>query len=242
MDKIKNYFTFQKWFYYLDPDICYDTNIIKINHHSIGLILNKNDRIIHLLYKIFNDLRKGKTSLMYYLHLLSNVHQERNINNLVEFTDFLHKKENYELLKENYENKTIVYIIQQYSPNKKYDQFEIYRVTILDKKIRVIYFVNSYNCDKKTAEIYKCIKKYLINFIDTYVIDRLHYYNYNLDIDVHYENGYIKTCKVFNVTPPKFRTIVYPDCTDQRSLLTSTMIIPSEQFINFTGTQKIIQI
>ena len=89
MDKLNKLFQFTKWYYYLDEEVCYKTNIIKIKSSISKLILSKNKTVINLLYKIIKDYEKYNTNLHYFLHLMDNKHYSLKINTCVDFIVYL---------------------------------------------------------------------------------------------------------------------------------------------------------
>ena len=230
MDKLNKLFQFTKWYYYLDEEVCYKTNIIKIKSSISKLILSKNKTVINLLYKIIKDYEKYNTNLHYFLHLMDNKHYSLKINTCADFIDFIYEKNNIELLKESIkDNKTLYLIQQKYMSNKC--QIEKYNITIWANKIRSINLISSQNCNKRTIEIYKCIKDFIKEFLNKYVISNLPYNNYNIILHCCFDCDFIIKCVIYNICVPNISGIS-----------NSFLILPTERLIEYKGPNKYIKI
>lgn len=231
MNKLNRFYQFAKWYYYLDETVCYKTNIIKIKPSISELLLSKNKKIINLLYKIIKEYKKNNYKIHYFLHLIDDKHYLKQINNQLNFTDFIYQKNNIELIKESINDNQNLYLIQQEYIDDNKCQMEKYDVTIWAKKIRSINLISSQNCKKRTIEIYKCIKNFIKEFLNKYAISILPYYNYNIILHCCFDYDYIIKCVIYDV------------CISSISgVSNSFLILPTERLIEYEGPNKYIKI
>lgn len=224
-------FEFIKWFYYLDEDICYKTNIIKIKPIVSEFILYNNKIVLNLLYKIFKENKKDKKNIHYFLHLIDQKYYLLNINTYRDFINFFNQKNNIKLLKKSMKNNETLYLIQQEYFNKNIHQIEKYEITIWSKKVRSIDLISSENSNKRTVEIYKCIKEFIKEFLYENVIPNLPYDNYNIILHCFFDNDYIIKCLVYNLY-----------ITNISGTTNSFLILPTNRLYEYKGPNKYIKI
>ena len=224
-------FEFIKWFYYLDKDICYKTNIIKIKPIVTKFILYNNKIILNLLYKIFREKQKDKTNIHYFLHLIDQKYYSLNIDTYRDFISFVNKKNNIELFKKSMTNDETLYLIQQEYFNENINQIEKYEITIWSKKTRSINLISSENSKKRTIEIYKYIKEFIKEFLYKNVISNLPYKNYNVILHCCFNNDYIIKCLIYNICIPNIS-----------GSTNSFFIVPTKRLHEYKGPNKYIKI
>lgn len=224
-------FEFIKWFYHLDKDICYKTNIIKIKSIISEFILYNDKIILNLLYKIFRENKKDKKNIHYFLHLIDQKYYSLNISTYQDFINFFNQKNNIELFKKSIKNNKTLYLIQQEYFNENIHQIEKYEITIWTKKVRSINLVSSKKCKKRTVEIYKCIKEFIKEFLYENVISNLPYYNYNVILHCFFNNDYIIKCLVYNLY-----------ITNISGSANSFFILPTKRLHEYKGPNKYIKI
>lgn len=224
-------FEFIKWFYYLDKDICYKTNIIKIKSIISEFILYNNKFVLNLLYKIFRENKKDNKNIHCFLHLIDQKYYSLNISTYRDFISFFNQKNNIELFKKSIKNNETLYLIQQEYFNGNIHQIEKYEITIWSKKVRSINLISSKNCKKRAIEIYKCIKDFIKEFLYENVISNLPYDNYNVILHCFFNNDYIIKCLVYNLYISKIS-----------GATNSFLILPTKRLHEYKGPNKYIKI